>query len=543
MIILKKILSILFIVLLLFVGFNSLALQEKTTKNISNWYHDSVYIRNDCLIMPELTRNTLSLPNNYETSEYLIGSVSVGVFLLESNGEIDDNLENWTQEEEDKVTLEIQNSMTWWENQNPDAHVKFFYDWNYQVSISYEPIIHPSAVTDVEYQELWVNEALSFLGYDTGTMAERAYSYVNDLRDEKDTDWAYAIFIVDSSEDVDGAFTDGYFAYSYLGGPFLIMTYDNQRFGIEMMDQILAHEMGHTFWATDEYNGYPEYSGYLNARDIDGSGCVMDSANLCVSTGTVLQIGWRDTDSDSILDIVDTNPNTTMQFENTNQSNISSVYFYGTAIVQPYPNENPFRADNDISINIISNIQYRINDSEWINIKPLDGEYNSNKEDFEFIIDSLPNGNYNIESRAINSVSNYDLTPASILVFINSNNSKPIKPEKPSGFIKGEINREYNYVSRTVDPDGDRVYYLFDWGDGSASSWVGPFNSGEQIEASHTWIDKGDFEIKVKAKDINGAESDWSDPLQINMPKQKDVHFSLFNWLFSKINLHKILQY
>ncbi len=65
--------------------------------------------------------------------------------------------------------------------------------------------------------------------------------------------------------------------------------------------------------------------------------------------------------------------------------------------------------------------------------------------------------------------------------------------------------------------------YLFDWGDEKFSGWVGPYNSGQTAEASHKWNGKGDYEIRVKAKDDHGVQSDWSDPLPISMPKNKKV--------------------
>ena len=68
------------------------------------------------------------------------------------------------------------------------------------------------------------------------------------------------------------------------------------------------------------------------------------------------------------------------------------------------------------------------------------------------------------------------------------------------------------------------MYYLFDWGDESDSGWLGPLESGEEIEASHIWTEKGSYEIKVKAKDIHGAESEWSDPLEVAMPKNKAIN-------------------
>ena len=98
-------------------------------------------------------------------------------------------------------------------------------------------------------------------------------------------------------------------------------------------------------------------------------------------------------------------------------------------------------------------------------------------------------------------------------------NQAPDKPAIPSGTINGKINVEYAYSSSTTDANGDKLYYLFDWDDGTDSGWVGPYVSSVTASAKHTWTTKGDYEIKVKAKDTNGAESVWSDPLPVTMPR------------------------
>jgi hypothetical protein len=105
----------------------------------------------------------------------------------------------------------------------------------------------------------------------------------------------------------------------------------------------------------------------------------------------------------------------------------------------------------------------------------------------------------------------------------STENLQPNKPNKPLGQIKGEIDIEYTYTSNTTDPEGDKVYYQWDWGDGNVSEWLGPYNSGITCEAKHTWNIKGTYDIKVKAKDIYGKESSWSDPLSISIPKTKIV--------------------
>jgi hypothetical protein len=97
-------------------------------------------------------------------------------------------------------------------------------------------------------------------------------------------------------------------------------------------------------------------------------------------------------------------------------------------------------------------------------------------------------------------------------------NSPPNKPNKPSGPPSGKPNTVYTYSTSTTDPDGNQVYYQWDWGDGSQSTWLGLYNSGTTVSTTHTW-GKGSYSIKVKAKDTIGAESNWSDPLTVTMPK------------------------
>jgi len=98
---------------------------------------------------------------------------------------------------------------------------------------------------------------------------------------------------------------------------------------------------------------------------------------------------------------------------------------------------------------------------------------------------------------------------------IPNGNMPPDKPSMPSGPTSGMIEVEYTYTSNTTDPDGDDVYYLFDWDDGNDSGWLGPYNSGDTVEASHAWDDEGIYDVRVKAKDVHDVESRWSDPLTV----------------------------
>ena len=72
----------------------------------------------------------------------------------------------------------------------------------------------------------------------------------------------------------------------------------------------------------------------------------------------------------------------------------------------------------------------------------------------------------------------------------------------------GKVGTSSAFSAAADDPDGDKIYYFFDWGDGTDSGWLGPFESGEIAEASHTWNETGEYTVRVKARDIYGAESE-----------------------------------
>jgi hypothetical protein len=99
----------------------------------------------------------------------------------------------------------------------------------------------------------------------------------------------------------------------------------------------------------------------------------------------------------------------------------------------------------------------------------------------------------------------------------------PNKPARPTGPASGKINQEYTYTTSTTDPNGGQLWYWFDWGDDSDSGWVGPFASGEDGSASHTWTSQGNYQIKVKAKNEDDVQSEWSDPLAVSMPKNRQI--------------------
>jgi len=96
-------------------------------------------------------------------------------------------------------------------------------------------------------------------------------------------------------------------------------------------------------------------------------------------------------------------------------------------------------------------------------------------------------------------------------------NNPPDTPSEPYGETDGYHGISYTYNTSTTDPDGNNIYYLLRWGDGTNSGWIGPYSSGEFGSISHVWESPGIYTIGAKAKDRYGAESNWSSYLMVNM--------------------------
>ena len=128
-----------------------------------------------------------------------------------------------------------------------------------------------------------------------------------------------------------------------------------------------------------------------------------------------------------------------------------------------------------------------------------------------------------------------------LLPKIEQESSAPPSTPIPEGPTTGRFWREYTYTTQAVDPEGDPVYVLFDWGDGTYTGWMGPYESGELISLPHAWT-QGTYNLMVKAKDIHGAQSEWSDPLSISIAKSRHAsHSVLQKFLERLVNRYPIL--
>jgi hypothetical protein len=75
----------------------------------------------------------------------------------------------------------------------------------------------------------------------------------------------------------------------------------------------------------------------------------------------------------------------------------------------------------------------------------------------------------------------------------------PILIEGPTETTTNQLN---SFHFSSSDPEGDRILYYIDWGDGENTGWIGPYESGESMNQKHMWHEPGEYWVSVRNKDI-----------------------------------------
>lgn len=123
------------------------------------------------------------------------------------------------------------------------------------------------------------------------------------------------------------------------------------------------------------------------------------------------------------------------------------------------------------------------------------------------------------------TVTKHNLLPWEGTATITEVNNPPNTPNEPSGPSQGIVGKEYTYTTETSDPEGDDVQYGWDWNnDLIVDEWTALYPSGTPISLSHSWLTPGSSMVRVKAKDIHGSESTWSEPLLVTIVHLGDMN-------------------
>ena len=362
-----------------------------------------------------------------DTSEYMIGNVIVSLVLMESNGAIDPSVASWTTTKINQVKTQVRRGLDWWENMfdinNPNSQIKlnFIIDFTWAdkpFETSYEPIVN----TEVE---LWAGEFTASLGY-TNAFSSSINTFNNAQRNAYNTDWTFTTFVTNSrpwSEQNPDA-PDPRYGYAYFGGPYTVVSYDTAGWGIDNLGMILAHEVGHIFYAMDEYPGagsYNGYSGYYNiqntnaiddhpnpaSRNIstimgDGSEMIRAFGARTSSEPSLQAIGWRDSDGNGILDVLDT-PLTLSPTTGTGTFDmLTKIFtFSGTSSVTTLPNQNPYGSGNNITLNTVDKLQYQLNNGNWITLDATYGGTTNVRVNAAVSLANVAEGQHSIAFRTI----------------------------------------------------------------------------------------------------------------------------------------------
>jgi hypothetical protein len=184
---------------------------------------------------------------------------------------------------------------------------------------------------------------------------------------------------------------------------------------------------------------------------------------------------------------------------------------------------NNFLFHNNFINNADNAKEYLCDYNTWDDGYPSGGNYWSDYNGLDKNNDGIGDKPYYIPE------DNYNKDRYPLMNLYGKENHSPNKPSKPSGPTNGKPFFEYTYTTNTMDPDGDLVRYCWYWELGDIE-WTPFYQSGETVSISHRWDDAGIHLVKVKAEDIYGFESKWSDPLIVTMPRTIS-----FNSLFMKL--------
>jgi C1A family cysteine protease len=126
-------------------------------------------------------------------------------------------------------------------------------------------------------------------------------------------------------------------------------------------------------------------------------------------------------------------------------------------------------------------------------------------------------GTYQVKSMATDSKGATSGWSNALTITISVPNNPPATPSVPSGTRSGRHGTTYSYSTSAADPDGDKVKYTFDWGDGTTQTETGLVNSGNTASSSHSWARRGTYLVKAMATDSKSASSGWSTGLTVKI--------------------------
>jgi hypothetical protein len=99
----------------------------------------------------------------------------------------------------------------------------------------------------------------------------------------------------------------------------------------------------------------------------------------------------------------------------------------------------------------------------------------------------------------------------------------PLTPAQPWADVFGD---SLCFFTATTDPNGLKLSYLFDWGDGNTTT-TSAVPSGETTYRTHAFAVAGIHKVRVIARNENGLHSSWSAPLSFRSSRPPTAEDSI----------------
>jgi hypothetical protein len=212
----------------------------------------------------------------------------------------------------------------------------------------------------------------------------------------------------------------------------------------------------------------------------------------------------------------------------------------------PYEPSEPIPEDNSIDVNIDTNISWTGGDPEndttkydvyFDVVNPPELKVSEDQSETTFDPGTLMFET--IYYWKIIAKDEYGaFTPGDVWQFTTRHNTPP-NVTTIDGPNRGNPDISYEFGFSCIDSYGDEIgEYIIRWGDDSDEEIIiGPFSSGEEVFANHSWDEKGSYTIQAKAKDVYGAEcSSWGS-FVISIPRTRTVLNLWYHWFLERFPL------
>ncbi len=324
----------------------------------------------------------------FDTGEFLLGSVGVVPIFFESDGTVDPESQDWDSAEIDATLDKITEGVNWWSRMLDTLDTVHSLEFVVDDTFARDPVATPYEPIDRISNDftLYAGGFLEDQGYgDAGSFENAVHRFNHDQRLRLGTDWAFSIFVVDASDGGDNEFAPGGSfsnAFAFPGGLFFVLPSVRPA-------STVAHEMGHIFWARDEYPGggsWTDTRGYYNAQNLNAADNTTPGFEQQVSimraneglrpayaeepwetpfspASTLAMVGWRDSDGDGIFDVADV----PLALDAVGHFDAASerYHFRGEASAVPLRNQNSWGPQSDITLNRVSRLEYSLDEGPW----------------------------------------------------------------------------------------------------------------------------------------------------------------------------------